>query len=874
MNRIIKNIFGYRFKNVEAYKIKKLKINLRDATNQIIKYILLKPKEEKSNEDIATLKSYILLKSKFIDKLIQDHIDENMQEIIIILSMINAFYIEIKTKNEVIYNMHENAEHFYIIIEGGVSILNVEQIDCEMNSEDYYKLILKYKRNKEDYLLSITLEENKINFPIELKDVDILDKILLKIYLLSKNNLKILKDNPNYIEVIFDKLGLKNSDFGIESYRDKLDKQNKKLLIGNEKGEKKEEENKENEENNKNSQIELIKYDVIEDLKCSKENEEIILEKIKDIATDTLCRKYYFLVSTPELPTSYFRYKEERTLQELDYFGENETKFYSNKVVSNTDRVELLCFKNDIYNEILSHMKSKFVGTQVDFLLDNFFFKSIYKGYFDKIYLKFFEYTKYYINQTIIEENEPLKYIYFVKNGNVKIYSNRSIIQNHILIEVINNILKKKNSFLVDGKSANSALNINLYPEIKGDLQDILKEIKIKKNIHLMNYQEKQCIGFECFYFGFNSLYTAIAASEKVEVYKITIEKLIKILTVKNKKALNEFSRQSEKAIKILLNRIIKINNSLLLNYSLQSKEIVHKINLIFEKAINLIQAQNNQIRGNNTLNLKRKEHKKFDLLINNKENNDNQFSKRKSNSVENNNYNNDELNKKWIGNKNMIIFNKNLIDNNLKENNKNVNLLDKYDLTAQIKIFDQKANSIQQIYRELERESYELGRLAHAEKRQINHLKRQNIYCQDFFKLSQGEKRVFVKTRYNSVNSNDIQNYKKSKIKSFISLNKNRNKKIFHFPKNINQFREIYPFNSRYNNYMPYKYDMSKTMLVNKKIFEFSVFNRQKKSSNDFDNKVKMHKYKSSGDVDIDKFNLKKKKMYVINCQDFFNNL
>ena len=197
MNRIIKNIFGNRFKHVEAYKIKKIKIDLRDITNQLIKYILLKPKEERSNEDIATLKSYILLKTKFIEKLFQDHIDENMQEIIIILSMLNAFYINVKLKDEVIYNINDKAEYFYIVINGGVSVLGTEQIDCEMNSEEYYQLILDFRNNNEKYLLEKTLEENKINFPIDLEDVNILDKILLKIYLLSKNKIKTLKDNPN-----------------------------------------------------------------------------------------------------------------------------------------------------------------------------------------------------------------------------------------------------------------------------------------------------------------------------------------------------------------------------------------------------------------------------------------------------------------------------------------------------------------------------------------------------------------------------------------------------------------------------------------------------------------------------------------------------
>ena len=27
--------------------------------------------------------------------------------------------------------------------------------------------------------------------------------------------------------------------------------------------------------------------------------------------------------------------------------------------------------------------------------------------------------------------------------------------------------------------------------------------INLNRNMHIMNYEEKQCIGFECFYFGF-----------------------------------------------------------------------------------------------------------------------------------------------------------------------------------------------------------------------------------------------------------------------------------------------------------------------------------------------------------------------------------
>ena len=869
MNKLIKNIFGNRFKNVEALKIKKIKIDLRDITKEVIQYILLKPREERTNEDIATLKNFILFKSKFIDKLVQEHIDETMQEIIIILSMINASYMQTEKENEIIYNINDKSENFYIILEGGVSILTTEKIDAEMNSQQYYQLIIDLRNKNETYLLEKTLEENKINFPIEIEDIDILDKILLKIYILSRNSIKTLKDNPHYLEIIFEKIGLKFSDLGIASYQEILEEENRKILVENELIIQEKEDNIGNEAFNKEIKKEK-EYDIRDAIKICKENEETILEKLKKIVPDNLCKKYYFLINTPELPISYFRYKEDKALQPLDYFGENESKYYySYKTVSNSEITKLLIFNHDIYNEIISHMKSKFVGSQVDFLLDNFFFHSIYKGYFDKIYLKYFEYSKYYINQKIIEENEPIRYIYFVKNGNVKIYSNRSIIQNHILIKVINNILKRKNSFLILENSNPFDIDFKLYPELKGDFELLKNDIKLKRDTHLMTYQAKQCIGFECFYFGLNSLYTAMAVSDKVEVYKISVEKLVKILSIKNKKALYEFSLQSEKVIRILLDRIITMNNSLLVKYTTQNKDLINQISYIVEKAIDIIQTKNSEIKIQNLIKSKRKEQKKVeeDFLNNNIQENNGLFtSKRKSHSAENINRNQEEK-KKTKRNKIYRISD--------EEENKNINIYNKYDLTSQIKIFDQKANSIKEIYRELERENDELGRIINVEKKKIDLLKKQNKNYQNFFKLSQGEKRIFIKNRNNSVNINDIQYHYSLKAKAFFNYFKNKKNSVITLRKRKNIFSEIYPFNSRYNNFKPYKYDLSKTLLMNKKLFEFSIFKNKRIFESNFENnkhKSKLYRYKSTSDVDIDKYNLNKKKMFVINCQNLYN--
>ena len=164
--------------------------------------------------------------------------------------------------------------------------------------------------------------------------------------------------------------------------------------------------------------------------------------------------------------------------------------------------------------------------------------------------------------------------------------------------------------------------------------------------------------------------------------------------------------------------------------------------------------------------------------------------------------------------------------------------------------------------------------RISNAEKKQINSLKKENIKYKNFFKLSQGEKRIFINSRNNSINIKEIPYHYNLKAKSilFNNKNKNKNKTLISLYKRKNTFREIYPFNIKYNNYKPYKYDMSKTMLVNKKIFEYSIFTKNPNVSFDNGNKVKIYRYKSSSDIDVDKFNLKKKNMIVINCQDLYN--
>jgi len=64
-------------------------------------------------------------------------------------------------------------------------------------------------------------------------------------------------------------------------------------------------------------------------------------------------------------------------------------------------------------------------------------------------------------------------------------------------------------------------------------LQYHINDMNVKNNAHIMTLQSNNCIGSCCMHYGFNFLYTAEVNSEIVELYKIPVDKLMRILNNK-----------------------------------------------------------------------------------------------------------------------------------------------------------------------------------------------------------------------------------------------------------------------------------------------------------------------------------------------------
>ena len=492
---------------IDEYDIDKHSIN----KNKIIQ-ILLTPFDDRSIEYLAELKTYLLKISKLPSKFFIEHIEESSYKQIIDSSLITCEYKRIRYKNTIIYDINNEANYFYIILTGQVKLCKLNKLQKEMNGMNYYQILLNYRNKKEYYLLKKTIEDNYYNYPVDYNDMQNIEKKLIKLNLMKLEYENYLNYSPDFLENLIQNLGSSLSSFGLETYREVIKKKNEEILALNVKFL--------NEKEYGKCQ-KLIEYSVYDARNHSFSNQKIIMEKLKYISPDT-CRKYYFFLREVIENIIYYEFEEEKDLNTNDYFGDFENNKYIQRAYSLSDNLELFCMHIDIYKDFLRHERSKIIDSQVSFLLNNFFFKKINRDLFTKNYFNLFEIVSYNMNQIIVKENEKVDYIYFIKNGTVKLISNRSILETHIIIDLIKNIFNKNN----EEKNNDSHNNKNNYKNysFKNNLDLLGKEINIKHNKHLITYQSNQCIGFECFYYGVNYLYTAIAMSKEVKIYRIKIK--------------------------------------------------------------------------------------------------------------------------------------------------------------------------------------------------------------------------------------------------------------------------------------------------------------------------------------------------------------
>ena len=824
-------------------KLKKISSSIDINEINIDKIIqILQKTSEKSLSEISALKYYILNKTNLAYKFTEDKLDEASYDLIISLSLSSSSLKTFKRDNLII-NIGEPSDNLYIILKGKAALFGIKKYHLDVSPYEYFLLLNELKKNNDVYLLEKTVTENNRIYPIDYEDVSILSKILLKIYLSKKSK----RTSVKYLESLLEKVGLNYSDFNLDSYIKVVEKRNKDVI----------EAQKEidwtilTEEEKIEEYKKLMIYDLNEAWNYTLKNEKTIFDSLSFIDID-LMKKYNYLTKVKdEEMVVYYKCEFIDEINENEYFGNSEHQIYINKVISLSNNLNIMCIKGDLYNEYVRKLNSKVIGSQINFLLDNFYFHPLYKGFFEKYYFKFFELVEYKVKQIIVKENDPVRYLYFIKSGSVKLTSTRSIAENHILIELIKNILLKSE------KSENNNIKLdldNLYSNVTNNLEYFSNDMNIKNPVHIMTLQHNNSIGSECLYYGFNFLYTAEVNSEVVEIYQIPLDKIMRILDDKTSKVFYYYGKYSSQSLKLLFNRLTKLNNMLLgsLNKSkirqygdifnlnvLKFGESIYKNDIKFTNKMDkfsletLQQKEKSNSRKQLNKQNTEKDPDKMNLDINNIDSKlfitqksrtpqytkiDKTFFSQSKKTRESYKNNKDDITKKII--------------ETLKRNN-SLNLFpvpkdSTKDMTSHIKFFDYRENLEKQKEREEIRATKALILLEKQEQLEMEKLKFQTKTYTDWFKLSIGDKRNLIlqnepkdveeKKDYNSFSSNsNIYNlynrdvFKKSKM---LMTSLYKNKFSDYFDKKLG---------SKY-----FKYDMSRTLLSNKKKFEYSIFDKR----------------------------------------------
>ena len=495
-------------------------------------------------------------------------------------------------KNNLIYRYDDQAENFYVILQGKVDLLVPNEETIKLTENEYYLYLINLRKYNEFVLLTKTINKNMDSFPmneknfdtwirrayvtareinnarrlIELQEKEQKERELNYINANSPRRFSILSkgssDNNNIIKrgSIFNspkKLRSKKINFGDflpfeneDEIRLSLDLQNEvenAIIIMNKPP-----------SINKQIVNNISSEEYINRIKpiYQKDNNNILNLKRKSVVISN-----YFLAES---------------IKEGEQFGEmmtdqsftNDDNKRIETVISNND-THLAILDKYLYNDILRNIIEKSRKHALDFLLKLDIFKYGNKSIFMKNFSNFFKRRNLYYKDILYKENEIIDnnhVIYFVKNGEFGTKAKKSL-------QEIDNIILK------------SSLKRNLNKN-EIDRLEIYKEYSIKRDIKFESFGENDILGLGDCRIGNKYIYTLFCNSNEATVFEIHITFFKMLLNL-------------DKKILVKAEEIQKIKSDILLRLLFRQREAW----------LNFIK---NKLKYDNLLNSKGKKFEKF----------------------------------------------------------------------------------------------------------------------------------------------------------------------------------------------------------------------------------------------------------------------
>ena len=421
----------------------------------------------------------------------------------ILFALANNLEIEKLPKNKIVFKIGETGERFYIILSGKVSILRPKEIEYELTPQQYFIKLAFLNKNKEFYLLNKTIAKNYHTYPIDYKEINIINDIIFR-----KRYQKLIGFKPSITE--FKKLF---KDFNKDPLR----------------------------ECNLDFNELAIKESF--NIDFEKDFEEKLLQglnlldvKTKNLSNDSNSHVYTYIEHSKDFKkVIIFENEYFFTLNAGQNFGDlaldSVTRSRNATVIGEADMTYLGVIKKNIYEEFVLNEKERIKTREIQFLIENYFFRPVKIKTFVKKFFKDFIYEEALRDTIIFKEKDAMDYIYFIKEGEVEIYVNKTIVEIQKFIRGLS--ILNRDMIVGDYTSDNGKIikimkiMINvLYIDPRSFASNLAQNQKLR----LFFYGSKEVLGCEEYHYNMPRLYTAKVSSEKLKYYKLdrnVINKLI-----------------------------------------------------------------------------------------------------------------------------------------------------------------------------------------------------------------------------------------------------------------------------------------------------------------------------------------------------------
>ena len=539
------NDFGYNFNNIQEIF-------------DIIKKVKKSP-ERRNMIDLLKIVKYLTTTNlgKYFKKEIEQ---KEIFEKIITFCGVEMRYKFFK-KGDTIFKIGEQPDNFYMILYGKVNILKPLSKTVLYSGYQYFCYLMELKKSKENYLFDLCIKENKSVFYIHKEESNLLNYI----YLLIKVE-QIVKSLPVDFKNVLNITGITCQELNLDI-----------------------------------SEISNNKY-ILENIKK-------IRNKFHDI-TIKMLHKYLFLDEKyDKKEVTIYEYFKFLTFESKEYFGDSamDSKTTRNATVVAEEDTYVSYINNNLYYKNVVVEKIAVINRKIRFLNSNFIFGKINPKTFEKKYYAWFICNNYKKGDILFNEGDLPYYVYFIEEGDVELYSSKSIKEFQNVIEYLekerNNFLKEKNI-----EHNNKEDNELIYNKINFKCSELKEQINKKEKKKILLLKNKEDIGILSFYYGYPYLTSCIVSSQFAKIYKIDNKYLSEML-LKEKQCYSDLVNRIENKLTLFHERFFNINNTNLLLadhkklIEEKEKEEDYLSNREFHDNINNIlnnENNNNSINNNN----------------------------------------------------------------------------------------------------------------------------------------------------------------------------------------------------------------------------------------------------------------------------------